>query len=152
MSRIPRAQEHLKTGFTAEAVSAAKFRAYAERARRDHMPNLAAHWLRLAEEKDELARLQLDAAGKIRGEATDLGAAIADERYENEILYAKLIATAGDEEAGALFARVIERQKDHLARLEALRSELTSARADVELPRETAGSGSTAEASEPVTA
>ena len=32
MSRLPRHLEHLKTGFTAEAVSAAMYRAFAEQA------------------------------------------------------------------------------------------------------------------------
>ncbi|HXO43173.1 MAG TPA: hypothetical protein VN999_17115, partial [Thermoanaerobaculia bacterium] len=55
MSRIPRFQEHLKTGFTAEAVSAARYRAYAARAEEDGMPRLAARWRRLAAAKDRLA-------------------------------------------------------------------------------------------------
>lgn len=132
-------QENLKTGFTAEAVAAAKYRAYAARARHDGLPNLAAGWLRLAGAKDELARLQLEAADKVRGGATDLGAEIAEERYENDILYPKLIGAAtGDDEAAAIFERVIAAQKDHLRSLEALRDELTAARGDVAMPAEVA--------------
>jgi rubrerythrin len=133
--------EHLKTGFTAEAVSAAKYRAYAARAQADQLPNLADHWLRLAGQKDELARLQLEAAGKIRGQATDLSAAIADERYENDVLYPKMIETAGPGDAADLFVEVIEHQKDHLRALGELRDRLTAARGDVEMPRETADTG-----------
>lgn len=138
--------EHLKTGFTAEAVSAAKYRAYAAHARAEELPHLAARWLRLAEQKDELARLQLEAAGKIRGGATDLSAAIADERYENDVLYPKMIETAGPGEAADLFVRVIEHQKDHLRALAELRDHLTAARGDVEMPAETADTATTATA------
>jgi rubrerythrin len=146
VSRIPRVLEHLKTGFTAEAISAAQFRAYAHRARHDGRPKLAEQWLRLAEEKDELARLELEAAGKVRGGATDVMAEISDERYENEVLYPKMIRDSGaDAEAVALFQRVIELQKDHLARLDALRRALTESRGDVEMPEEVAHAG------EPVT-
>lgn len=146
MSRIPRIQEHLKTGFTAEAVSAAKYRAYAERARRDGRVHLAEHWVSLAGAKDELARLQLEAAGKVRGGATDLGAEIAEERYENEVLYPKLIQSAGSDEVVAIFQQVMEAQKDHRRRLDELRDALAAAQGDVELPEETAHAG------EPVTA
>lgn len=142
MSRIPRVLEHLKTGFTAEAISAAHFRAYAHRARNDGRPKLAEEWLRLAEEKDEIARLQLEAAGKVRGGATDVMAEVSDERYENEVLYPKMIRDSGaDAEAVALFQRVIELQKDHLARLEALRRALVESGGDVERPLEVAHAG-----------
>lgn len=137
MSRIPRVQEHLKTGFTAEAVSAAKYRAYAERAEEDGKPNLAAHWRDLAEEKDRLARLQLEAAGKIRGGATDIGAETAEERYENDVLYPKLQKLVGEDghsETRDLFGRVIEAQRDHLQRLLDLRTELQGSRDDVSAP------------------
>jgi len=146
VSRIPRVLEHLKTGFTAEAISAAQYRAYAHRARQDGHPNLADRWLRLAEEKDELARWQLEAAGKVRGGATDLAAEIADERYENDVLYPKMIRDAGaDEAALALFQRVIEAQTDHLAELVALRRALGESQGDVEMPPEVVHAG------EPVT-
>lgn len=141
MSRIPRIQEHLKTGFISEAASAAKFRAYAARARQDGHPNLAAHWERLAAEKDELARLQLEAAGKVRGGTTDIGAEIAEERYENEVLYPKLIQSAGSDEVVGIFQQVIEAQKDHQRRLEELRQALGSSEGDVAEPAEVAQVG-----------
>ena len=99
MSRIPRFQEHLKTGFTAEAASAARFRAYAARARADGLPNLARRWLRLAAAKDALAVELLEAAEQVRGTDADLGNAISEERYENDILYPKMIRDV-DQETG----------------------------------------------------
>ena len=139
MSRIPRVLEHLKTGFAAEAKAAAKFRAYAHRAEADGHSRLAEQWRRLAGEKDALARLQLDAAGKIRGGATDLSAEIAEERYENDVLYPKMIRDAGgDEEAVAIFQQVIEAQKDHLRRLKGLRDDLNASTGDVQMPEEVA--------------
>lgn len=131
MSRIPRVQEYLKTGFTAEAAAAAKFRAYAERARRDGLPNLADRWLHLAAAKDDLAIRQLEAAGKVRGGTTDLAAEIAEERYENDVLYPKLIAAVDDAEVDQLLTGVIEAQQDHLRRLIGLRDELTASKGDV---------------------
>lgn len=147
MSRIPRVLEHLKTGFNAEAAAAARFRAYAHRAERDELPNLAERLREIAREKDELARLQLEAAGRVWGEATGVITEIAEERYENEVLYPKLIRdSAGDQEAVGLFQRVIEQQKDHLERLDALRRALNASQGDVALPEELAKAG------EPVTA
>lgn len=135
MSRIPRFQEHLKTGFTAEAVSAARCRAYAARAERDGLPNLAEHWLRLAAAKDDLAVAQLEAAGQVHGPGSDLGTAISEERYENDVLYPKMQRdVSGD--ASEVFSQVIASQQEHLERLLALRDRFNAARGDVDLPAE----------------
>jgi rubrerythrin len=135
VSRIPRSQEHLKTGFTAEAASAARFRAYAERARRDGLPNLARRWLRLAAEKDALAVEMLEAAEQVRGTDADLGNANSEERYENDILYPKMIRDV-DQDTANVFLRVVTAQKEHLRQLEALREEINAAQGDVALPPE----------------
>jgi rubrerythrin len=132
LSRIPRVQEHLKAGFTAEAASAARFRANAAAASRNGLPNLAAHWSDLARAKDELAVLQLAATGSVRGSVEDLEAALAEERYEIEVLYPRLIAAAGDE-AGP-FREVVALQERHLSRLESLRGALIASRGDVPAP------------------
>jgi rubrerythrin len=135
VSRIPRFQEHLKTGFTAEAASAARFRAYAAQAERDGRPNLARRWLRLAAAKDALAIALLNAAGQARGADTDVASALSEERYENEILYPKMIRDV-DEATADAFLKVVAAQKQHLAELEALRNALNAGRGDVELPPE----------------
>jgi rubrerythrin len=144
VSRIPRSQEHLKTAFNAEAASAARFRAHSARARRDGLPNLANRWLRLAGEKDALAIELLEAAGQVRGTDADLGDAISEERYENDILYPKMIRDV-DQETANVFLRVVTAQKEHLRQLEALREETNAAQGDVALPAEvdkgTAASG-----------
>ena len=128
MSRLPRVQENLKAGFNAEAASAARFRAYAQRAEQDGSPHLATHWRELARQKDELAILQLEAAGKVRGGALDVEAELAEERYENEVLYPKLIALSPD--AADTFQRVIAEQAAHLQRMESLREGLGSSPGD----------------------
>ena len=128
MSRLPRAQENLKAGFTAEAASAARYRAYARRAQRDGLPNLSAQWSELAAQKDELAMLQLEAADKVRGGQLDLESELAEERYENEVLYPKLIALSP--EAADTFQQVIRQQTDHLHRMESLREALTASPSD----------------------
>ena len=133
MSRIPRSQEHLKAGFTAEAVSAAQFRAYAARAEADGLPNLAERWRRLAAGKDALAVAQLEAAGQVRGEATDVSSAISNERYENEVLYDKMLA-AVDAETAAVLRSVVAAQQQHLAELEAMRRDVQASRGDVAAP------------------
>jgi rubrerythrin len=137
VSRIPRAQEHLKAGFTAEAVAAARYRAFAARAEREGLPNLAAHWRLLAEEKDRLAIRQLEAAGQVRGAGADVAAAIADERYENDVLYPKMRREV-EGEVAEVFGAVVAAQREHLDRLLALRDRYLAARGDVELPAEVA--------------
>jgi rubrerythrin len=133
VSRIPRYQEHLKTGFTAEAVSAARCRAYAARADQDGRPNLARHWQRLATEKDALAVKLLEAAEQVRGEAADVAAAVSEERYENDVLYPKMIRDV-DQATGNILLEVLEAQKAHLKHLEDLREALVSSTGDVGLP------------------
>ena len=135
MSRIPRFQEHLKTGFTAEAVSAARFRAYAAKADDDGLPNLGSHWRRLAADKDRLAIELLDATGQARGQGTDIGNAISAERYENDVLYPKMEREV-DDETREVLKGVLERQKEHLSRLEELRRQFMAAKGDVDLPRD----------------
>jgi rubrerythrin len=135
VSRIPRFLEHLKTGFTAEATSAARYRAYADRARRDGLPHLAQRWLRAAAAKDALAVEMLEAAEQVRGLDADIGNAISEERYENDVLYPKMIRDV-DQETANVFLRVVSAQKEHLRQLEALRDELNAAQGDVALPPE----------------
>jgi len=135
VSRIPRFQEHLKTAFTAEAASAARSRAYAARAERDGLPNLARHWRALAEEKDRLAIELLDAAEQVRGMDADLGNAISEERYENDALYPRMIRDVNERVADVLL-KVVAAQKEHLRRLESLREAYNSAQGDVSLPVE----------------
>ena len=134
MSRLPRHLEHLRTGFNAEAASAASYRAFAEQAAAEGRPNLAERWTRLAAEKDRLAIELLRAAGKIESETANLRAAIAEEQYENEVLYPRLqedlehLGHAGEVE---VLVRVRETQAQHLRELDALRRELTSLSPDV---------------------
>lgn len=130
MSRLPRAQEYLKTGFTAEAAAAARFRAYARAAERGGRPNLAAAWRDLAAEKDGLAIAQLEAAGQVRGDGEDLAAALAEERYENQALYPRM-AREVDAETAAVFGEVIAAQEAHAERLAALAERLRAATADL---------------------
>lgn len=130
MSRIPRSLEHLKTGFTAEAASAARFRAYAARAEKDGLSNLARRWRELAEAKDGLAVRLLEASDQVLGGDADVVGAISEERYENDVLYPKMLR---DLEGGAAEALggVVADQKGHLGTLEALRKELGASRGDV---------------------
>lgn len=130
MSRLPRAQEYLKTGFTAEAAAAARFRAYARAAERGGRPNLAAAWRELAAEKDGLAIAQLEAAGQVRGDGEDLASALAEERYENQALYPRMAGEV-DAETAAVFGQVIAAQEAHAERLAALAERLRAATADL---------------------
>ncbi|HEY4595921.1 MAG TPA: hypothetical protein VIJ02_05930, partial [Thermoanaerobaculia bacterium] len=130
MSRIPRFLEHLKTGFTAEATSAARYRAYAARAKTDGQPHLAERWLRLAAAKDALAIEMLEAAEQIRGLDADLGDSISEERYENDVLYPKMIRDV-DQETANVFLRIVTAQKENLRQLEGLRHEANAAPGDV---------------------
>jgi len=154
VSRIPRFQEHLKTGFTAEAVSAARYRAFAARAEEDGMPRLAARWRRLAAAKDRLAVRLLVAAEQVRGLDSDLGTAIAEERFENDVLYPKIIreiTDPGEQRTAAVFRQLVADQAEHLRELEALRRDLGAAQSDVQLPTE-ADAGSPPPAARPASA
>ena len=130
MSRLPRSLEHLKTAFAATAASAARFRAYAARAERDEMPVLAERWRRLAGDKDRLAAELLAAAGQTPDAAGAVREALADERYENDVLYPRMIGEV-DEETASTLERAVSEQRDHVARLEALRRELQGSRGDL---------------------
>ena len=130
VSRVPRFREHLKTGFTAEAATAASYRAYAARADAGGRPNLAQKWLSLAEQKDALAMLQLEATEALGDAATCVRNAIAEENYENEVLYPKMIREVGGEPAKVL-QKVVESQQQHLADLMQLQDSLQSSQGDV---------------------
>lgn len=131
MSRVPRFQEHLKSGFTAEAVSAARCRANAARAESEDKPNLARSWLELAEAKDRLAIAQLEAAGQIRDAQTAVSDALAEDHYENDVLYPKMIREV-EGSAATVFREVVEAQQAHLERLEELRTRLQGSPGDLE--------------------
>lgn len=130
MSRLPRSLEYLKTGFNAEAQSAARLRAAAARAGGEGKPNLAKALTDLATEKDGLAVAQLEAAGQVRDATADLEAAIAEERYENDALYPRMLADVDDETA-AVFKDVVARQQQHAQRLESLLDQLTASSGDL---------------------
>ena len=124
MSRLPRAQEFLKTGFNAEAASAARFRASAARAEREGKHDLSRALKELAAEKDSLALAQLEAAGQVLEPAAALASALAEERYENEALYPRMSHEV-DAETAEVFRTVIALQQEHARKLEALLEQLT---------------------------
>lgn len=120
MSRLPRAQEHLKTAFAAEAVSAAHFRAYARWADEEGLSDVASAWREMAAAKDDLAVHLLGLADQIEGGLTDVQSALSEERFENDVLYPKMVRDVDPDTADA-FLSIIARQKDHLKKLEELR-------------------------------
>lgn len=130
MSRLPRAQEFLKTGFNAEAASAARLRAAAVRAEGAGKPNLARALRDLAVEKDSLALTQLEAAGQVHEPEQELAAALAEERYENDALYPRMLRDV-DEATAGIFRDVVARQQLHAERLEGLLDALTRSRGDL---------------------
>ncbi len=130
MSRLPRSQEHLKTAFNAEAASAARFRAYAARAEGEAMPVLAERWRRLAGDKDRLAVELLGAAGQTPDAAGAVREALAEERYENEVLYPRMIGEV-DQATATMLQGTVSEQRDHIDLLEALRRDLQASRGDI---------------------
>jgi rubrerythrin len=126
----------LKNGFQAEAASAARFRAVAARAEREGRPNLARRMRDLATEKDALAVAQYEAAEAIRHPHEDLraevAAAAAEERFENDALYPKMLRDrAVDEGTAKVLEDVVARQQQHAAQLDALLDALTRSQGDV---------------------
>lgn len=131
VSRVPRSLEHLKTGVTAEAVAAARYRAFAAQAEKNDMPNLAKRWLELASGKDALAILQLEAGGQVRDSGANVGEALAEERFENDVLYPKLIRDVEDETA-EVFRRVVAAQLETAAALRGMRESLQASTGDID--------------------
>jgi len=110
------------------------FRAFAEQADGEGRANLADRWRRLAEAKDRLAIDQLQVAGRVRSDADNLRDAIAEEQFENEVLYPRLIDDLrhlGQPEEVELMQRVVEAQSGHLSTLDSLRKELAGSSGDV---------------------
>lgn len=130
MSRLPRAQELLKTGFNAEAASAARLRAAAVQAEGAGKPNLGRALRDLAVEKDSLALTQLEASGQLHEPEQALAAALAEERYENDALYPRMLREV-DEATAGIFRDVVARQQLHAERLEGLLDALTRSRGDL---------------------
>ncbi|HEY2738686.1 MAG TPA: hypothetical protein VGK45_09785, partial [Thermoanaerobaculia bacterium] len=83
--------------------------------------------------KDALAVKLLEAAEQVRGEAADVATAVSEERYENDVLYPKMIRDV-DQPTGNILLEVLEAQKVHLKHLEDLREALASSTGDVGLP------------------
>jgi rubrerythrin len=110
----------------AEAASAARYRAYAERAESEGLSQLAARWIELAVAKDRLARELLEAAGQVREPARAVADALAEERYENDVLYPKMTRDVA-EDVAVVLRRMVEAQRGHVERLEALRGDLAAA-------------------------
>jgi rubrerythrin len=130
LSRLPRAQEFLKTGFNAEAASAARLRAVAQRAEAESRPKLAQAVRELAAEKDALAIFQLEASGQLREPDASLVAALAEEHYENEALYPRM-AQEVDPETAAVFSNVVAKQTEHARKLESLVDQLSRSSGDL---------------------
>ncbi len=132
MSRVPRSQEHLKTGFASEAAAAARYRAYARAARDEGKPNLGKRWEALAEAKDELAIRQLTAAGQVRAADRVIADALAEDRFENDVLYPKMIRDSGADAAAEVFRDVVAAQAGHIEELDELRKRLQAASGDID--------------------
>jgi rubrerythrin len=120
----------LKTGFNAEAASAARLRAAAVRAQQEHRPNLARALRELAAEKDSLALKQLEASGQSRPIDDALAAALAEERYENDALYPKMLRDV-DGDAAEVIRSVLALQQEHAQRLAEMLDEVTRNRGDL---------------------
>jgi rubrerythrin len=116
---------------TAEAVAAARFRAFAAQAAQNGMPNLARQWLELASGKDALAILQLEAGGQVGDGGANIRDALAQERFENEVLYPKLIRDVEGETA-EVFERVVAAQEKTAAALRGMRESLQASTGDID--------------------
>jgi rubrerythrin len=131
VSRVPRSLEHLKTGVSAAAVAAARYRAFAAQAEKNGMPNLAQQWLELASGKDALAIMQLEAGGQVRDDGANVRDALAEERFENDVLYPKLIRDV-EADTAEVFQRVVSAQQKTAVTLRGMRESLQSSTGDID--------------------
>ena len=132
MSRVPRSKEHLKAGFASEAAAAARYRSNARAAIDEGKPNLAQRWQSLAEAKDELAILQLAAAEPVRASDRLIADALSEDRFENDVVYPKMIRDSTTDAAADVFREVVAAQARQIEELEDLRKRLQTATGDID--------------------
>ena len=128
MSRPSRQREIGLAAFQAEAAAAARYRRLAASARRRDRSRLAERWEELAARRDALAVRLLEAFEPVGSAAEGALAALAEERYEVEVLLPRLLeewsnlagAEEGDERGRVLEALLAEKEDllDQLADLQ----------------------------------
>lgn len=130
MSRLTRSWEHLKTGFQAEAASAARLKALSKKAEAEGKKGLAAALAKLSEEKAELAAQLLEPLDRQHGWEESLQALLAEERFEFEVLYPKML---GDLDSGLqeIVERVRAQHQLHLQQIEKWSEQLLEHRDDL---------------------
>jgi hypothetical protein len=130
VSRLPRAQEFLKTGFNAEAASAARLRAAAVGPRARAGRTWRAPCASWRSEKDALALTQLEAAGQVpRHRARPRRRPRRGALRERRALSAH--AREVDEETAGIFRDVVARQQQHAERLEGMLDAVTRSHGDL---------------------
>jgi len=115
----PQTVENLKTAMHGEAFANLKYLAYAEFARRNGNPELAALFSENANvEANEHFDREASALGLVEGNEADLLDAMAGEHYENTVMYVKFAAqaqAAGDTKVAEMFRQIAADEGDHYA-------------------------------------
>jgi rubrerythrin len=119
----PTTRDNLLTAMRGEAFAHAKYLLYAERARKNGRPELAALFERTAAvELFEHFAEEAALAGLVGSDADNLRDALAGEAYEVETMYRQFAAqaeAAGEAAAAARFAEVRDDEAAHLRAFEA---------------------------------
>lgn len=116
-------EKNLETAFAGESQARNKYTYFAERARNDGFEQIAALFLKTAENEKEHAQMWFKELNGISDTAVNLEAAAEGENYEWTDMYAEFAKTAEDEgflKLAAKFKMVAEIEKQHEERYRAL--------------------------------
>jgi rubrerythrin len=108
-------EENLKEAFAGESQANRKYLAFAEKAERDGLPNIARLFRTTAEAETIHAHGHLRALGEIGSTADNLQAAIDGETYEYTQMYPPMLerAKADDHSAKRMFGYAVEAEEVH---------------------------------------
>jgi rubrerythrin len=126
--------DHLRTAFAGESQANRKYLAYAEKADKDGLPNLARLFRAAADAETVHAIRHWRTLGMIRSSAENLEDAIAGETYEVNQMYPTFLEAAraaGDKAAAHSFAGALETEKVHKALYEQARAAVAAGK-DIE--------------------
>ncbi|HHH83379.1 MAG TPA: rubrerythrin family protein [Chloroflexi bacterium] len=118
---MPSTEDHLKVAFAGESQAYQKYRAFAEKAERDGLPNIARLFRTTAEAERIHAEGEFKALEGIGSTVENLQAAIAGETYEYKEMYPPMLeqAEADGHKAKRVFGYAMKAEEVH-ARLYSL--------------------------------
>ncbi len=112
---MPTTTDNLNEAFAGESQANMKYRAFAEKAAREGLPNIASLFRTTAEAERIHAHGHLSALGAIESTAKNLETAVAGETYEYTEMYPPMLtqAEADDHKAQRMFGYAVQVEEIH---------------------------------------